>query len=192
MRLLFLFNQLAELFNGSEPIEAHARNALLNAAEKAEFNGGAIDLPAPFQEVMTETVAHPVCQLIGSTPLPWAPPRTSDDKMYTEHSKCKVHVELLGPGGLVKSGELRLGLYGMMPNSKYGIRTHPAEEIYIMLAGQAFWKRAELPYTLHHPGERSYHPSMMEHGTQTGEKAFMSIYVWHGDISTANYVYSDS
>lgn len=78
----------------------------------------------------------------------------------------------------------------MLPKSKYGVRTHPAEEVFIMLAGQAWWKRAEMQYSLHSSGERSYHPSMMEHGTKTGNNAFMSVYVRHGDISTTNYTYS--
>jgi hypothetical protein len=105
------------------------------------------------------------------------------------HSLPKVNVELLGPDGLIKSNVIRLGLYGMLPNFEYGIRTHPAEEVFVMLAGQAHWKRDNAPYVPHGPGERSYHPSMMQHANRTAEQTFLSVYVWHGDISTQGYVY---
>jgi len=139
---------------------------------------------------MADDDAHPVCKLIVDTPFHWTPPQTSNDPLYVEHSLAKVHVELIGPGGLVKSNDVRMGLYGMLPNNEYGIRIHPAEETYVMLAGRVYWKRGSDPYQLHGPGERSYHPSMMEHANRTGDAAFMSIYVWRGDISTDNYVYS--
>ena len=190
MSLTSLFMELADVFVGPQTIETHSRDALRRAAAGARYSGPTIDLPEPFVQVMSASDAHPLCKLIAGTPLLWTPPTTSADEQYVKHSACKVHVELLGPGGLVKSDQVRLGLYGMLPDSEYGIRTHPAEELYIMLAGEAYWKRGDLPYTLHGSGERSYHPSMMEHGTRTGRLAFMSVYVWHGDISTDNYVYS--
>ncbi|OED36733.1 hypothetical protein AB833_26270 [Chromatiales bacterium (ex Bugula neritina AB1)] len=190
MKLNDLYHQLSEVFDGTEPIEAHAKKALLESAPLAQFSGTAAELPAEIADVMTAPDAHPICRLLARTPLPWAPPGTSDDKLYIRHSDCKAHVELVGPDGLVESDQVRLGLYGMLPESEYGIRTHAAEEIYIMLAGSALWKVAELPYIAHGTGERSFHPSMIEHGTRTAEKAFMSVYVWHGDISTDSYVYT--
>ena len=129
------------------------------------------------------------CRLIGELPIHWAPPETSPDPLYKEHSHCKAHVELLGPTGLVASSKIRLGLYGMLADSEYGIRTHPAEETYIMLAGSAFWKCGDTPYRRLFTGERSHHPSMVPHATRTGDAAFMSIYIWDGDISTENYRY---
>ena len=65
----------------------------------------------------------------------WPPPETSNDPLYIKHSISKVHVELLGPNGLVKSDKVRLALYGMKPGAEYEIRTHVAEEIYIIPAG---------------------------------------------------------
>jgi hypothetical protein len=101
----------------------------------------------------------------------------------------KVHVELLGPDGLVRSDVVRLGVYGILPNSEYGLRTHPAEEVFVMLAGHADWKRGSLDFTPSGVGERSYHPSMMPHPTRLGTQGFMSAYTLTGDLSTAQYVY---
>lgn len=190
MQLQNLYKQLSSVFDGQLPIEISAREALLSAANTAEYSGASSALRQPFLEVMAQPTAHPVCQLISEAALPWAPPKTSGSAEYIENSLCKAHVEILGPGGLVKSDAVRIGLYGMMPNSTYGIRTHPAEETYIMLAGEAWWKRGEDEYAISVSGERSHHPSMMEHATRTEAQAFISIYAWVGDISTDNYVYN--
>lgn len=185
-----LFTAVAAALDGTIPIEKAGREALLEAAPEAKWNGSGVPLPASVLSVMRETNAHPCCEIIAATGLQWAPPTTSPDPTYTAHSLAKVHVELLGPTGLVPSDTVRIGLYGMLPHAEYGIRTHPAEEIYIMLAGQADWLRGDAPYITHQSGERSHHPSMMAHASRTTNKAFMSVYVWTGDISTANYVYS--
>ena len=146
-------------------------------------------LDMPFLDVMTEKNANPICADILKVPFAWVPPKTSDDPLYTAHSHSKVHVELLGPQGIINSKIVRLGLYGILPNSEYGIRTHPAEELFIMLAGQAEWLRGAGKYELKKEGEYSYHPSGMRHATKTTHSAFMSVYIWSGDISTDNYHY---
>jgi len=65
----------------------------------------------------------------------WGPPNIPNSPLDIKHSISKVHVELLGPNGLVKSDKVSLGLYGMKPSAEYEIRTHAAEEISIILAG---------------------------------------------------------
>jgi len=194
MPLQKLFTELAAVFDGSEPIGVHAQKALLSAdcnISAYDANGANTSLlPEPFLNIMSAADAHPVCATIARTPFQWAPPQTSSDALYIQHSLAKVHVELLGPGGLVESDQVRIGLYGMLPDAEYGIRTHPAEELYVMLAGEVFWKRDTDPYLLHMPGERSHHPPMMEHANKTADKAFMSIYVWYGDIATDKYHYA--
>jgi hypothetical protein len=84
-----------------------------------------------------------------------------------------VHAELLGPDELVRSDVVRLGVYGMLPNNEYGLRTHPAEEVSVMLVGQADCKRRFADFTWSGVGERSYHPSMMPHATLLGTQGFM-------------------
>ena len=105
------------------------------------------------------------------------------------HSLRKAHVELVGPDGLVESDSIRLGLYGMKPGANYGIRTHPAEEVFVMMAGRADWKRGDAPIAELGPGERSHHPSMMPHATRTNDRAFLSVYAWIGNVTTDGYVY---
>jgi len=92
MQLYSLFMQLADALDGAESIEHHARQALQDAAGQAQYSGHSVELAKPFIEAMNDADAHPVCKLIQSLHLPWAPPETSSDKLYIEHSGCKAHV----------------------------------------------------------------------------------------------------
>jgi len=189
MTLDNLFEGLRELLSEEFPIERNARAELQIATGAVSRPQTPTKLADPFLEVMANDSAHPLCHLIAGLPFCWAPPQASPDPLYKDHSHFKAHVELLGPDGLAHSSKVRIGLYGMLPHSEYGLRTHPAEETYIMLAGSAFWKLADAPYQRLFAGERSHHPSMMPHATRTQEDAFMSIYIWDGDIATDQYRY---
>ena len=184
----FLLN-LADVFDGDIGIEKAARRELRKVPQ-ANFSTKQCALPASIVSVMQQSDAHPLCGDIIEMPFDWRPPETSKNSLYIKHSIFKSHVELVGPDGLVRSDLVRLGLYGMLPDSEYGIRTHPAEEIYIMLAGECFWKRGDAPYICERSNGRSYHPSFMPHASKTEGQAFMSVYAWVGDLSTNAYKYS--
>ena len=52
-----------------------------------------------------------------------------------------------------------------------------AEEVFIMLAGEAEYFRGTENYHVKNVGEYSYHPSGMRHATKTNHLAFMSVYI---------------
>lgn len=189
MSLAHLFTALADACDDRFDIEAAARNVLLDAAGSAVSLAEPVALPASFRKVLSEDNAHHSCKLIADCPLPWSIPKTSDDPAYQADSSKKLIVELIGPDGPVASKDIRVGLYGIAPGAHYGYRTHPAEEVFVMLAGEADWAKGEGGFTTLRPGERSYHPSMMRHATITRYHAFMSLYVWRGDVSFDGYVY---
>ena len=189
MRLKPLFLALADALDGDLEIERFGAQELRLAAEFAYYEGETSPLKAPMLDVFAMPDVHSVCAEIANAKLLWEPPRTSSDPAYIAASIKKAHVELIGPDGIVKSGKIRMGLYGMYPNADYGIRTHPAEEVFVMLAGEAWWKRGDEDYICETAGKRSYHPSMLPHATRTKDKAFMSVFIWSGDVSTDQYVY---
>ena len=184
------FRNLADVFTGTADIEKNARSALLAATCPKALTDNKTTLKAPFSDIMLQNDAHPICDSILRMNFNWSPPTTIDEESYIRDSINKSHVELIGPSGIVNSNSIQIGLYGMLAHNKYGIRTHPAEEVYIMLAGEVFWKVGNTEYLRHTAGQRSYHPSMVPHANKTENKAFMSVYVWQGDISTENYVYN--
>ena len=174
---------------GPLTIEPHVRNALQSFKTAVQPQSCPAPLPQRIISVMERADANLICKLITEVQLDWGPPETSNDPVYIKHSISMVHVELLGPNELVKPDKGRLGLYDMEPGAEYGIRTHPTEEIYIMLADDVGWKGCNAQYALHLPGERPYHPLMMPHASHTHAVAFLSVYEWHGDLSTDSYVY---
>ena len=189
MTIASLFDGLFDILSDDQVIERNAKAELRHLKAQNVPLGEPARLKEPFLDVMARNDAHSICSLISELPFHWAPPETSSAPVYKDHSHFKAHVELLGPTGLVTSSKIRLGLYGMLPHSEYGIRTHPAEETYIMLAGSAFWKVDDAPFGQLFTGQRSYHPSMVPHATRTGDDAFMSIYIWDGDIAAEKYRY---
>ena len=188
--LEMFFRNLADVFTGTADIEKNARSTLLAATCAKASADNKTNLKAPFSDIMLQNDAHPICDSILRMNFNWSPPTTIDEESYIRDSINKLHVELIGPSGIVNSNSIQIGLYGMLAHNKYGIRTHPAEEVYIMLAGEVFWKVGNTEYLRHTAGQRSYHPSMVPHANKTENKAFMSVYVWQGDISTENYVYN--
>ena len=188
--LEIFFRNLADVFTGTADIEKNARSALLAATCPKALTDNKTTLKAPFSDIMLQNDAHPICDSILRMNFNWSPPTTIDEESYIRDSINKLHVELIGPSGIVNSNSIQIGLYGMLAHNKYGIRTHPAEEVFIMLAGEVFWKAGSTEYLRHTAGQRFYNPSMVPHANKTENKAFMSVYVWQGDISTENYVYN--
>ena len=121
MTLATLIEELRDLLCEDYPIERHARAELRRVLSRRAQTEIALPqdpapLPGPILEAMNRDGAHPICRLIETLPFHWAPPQTSADPLYQEHSHFKAHVELLGPGGLLASSKIRLGLYGMLPH----------------------------------------------------------------------------
>jgi len=99
-----LFVALADVFDGPHEIERFAADMLRTSAGSAalsDLSDSGSALPTSVLEEMSRPDAHPVCALIARMPFSWAPPTTSSDPAYIAHSTRKVHVELLGPQGLV-------------------------------------------------------------------------------------------
>ena len=189
MQLAKLYTALAETLDLNRRIERNGHAALLDVADRASLTATAARLDNAYMQIFQEADAHPVCELIASIPFDWSPPTTSNDPKYIADSTATAHVELIGPEGIVRSQDIRIGLYGMLPGHEYGVRTHLAEEVFVMLAGEADWRTGGGDYQPLRAGDRSYHASMLPHANRTRSHAFMSIYIWHGDVSTESYVY---
>ncbi|MEM7300813.1 MAG: dimethylsulfonioproprionate lyase family protein [Pseudomonadota bacterium] len=183
-----LFLALADALNGPIEIEKMGREAFLKHSNEAIVDPTqSTPLAEDIQSVLAAPDAHPACRELAIAPLPWAPPITTDDPAYIEVSKKKALVELIGPAGIVQNNEIRMGVYGISKHVEYGIRTHPAEEVFVMIAGRVDWLMGDETYAEYGPGVRRHHLSMVPHATRTRNSAFMSIYVWTGDVSFEKY-----
>ena len=89
-------------------------------------------------------------------PFGWRPLETSKSSLYTKHTVFKSHVELFGPGGLIKPESVRLDLYEMITDREYGVEIHPAMEMCIMPAGKCFWEHSGALYCCERSNGRSH------------------------------------
>lgn len=95
--------------------------------------------------------------------------------------------ELLGPTGQFHHPELRVGLYVQKAGFHYGLRTHPAEETYILLGGRSCWATGQDAPVPRRTGEILHHPSMIPHQTLTREAPVIATWRWSGDVAYEGY-----
>jgi hypothetical protein len=95
--------------------------------------------------------------------------------------------ELIGPSGQVFHPDIRVGLFVQAPDFHYGLRTHPAEETYILLGGGSFWATGTDAPSPRLTGEVIHHPSMIRHQTLTRDAPFIAAWRWSGDIAYDGY-----
>ena len=108
-----------------------------------------------------------------------SPPRRAPISSRTTAMPCSP-----GPGGLVASDALALGVLMLGPGIHYPTHRHPAVEIYVVAAGEAEWQKGEEPWRREPPGTVIRHESMMPHATRTLAEPLLAAYLWRGDLAT--------
>jgi quercetin dioxygenase-like cupin family protein len=96
---------------------------------------------------------------------------------------------ILGPADrrahpLIEDATSSMGLLMLGPDVVYPRHRHPAEEIYIPLAGRAWWQRGDGPWRRVQPGIAIHHPPCIPHATRTGGDPLVALYLWQGEIAT--------
>jgi quercetin dioxygenase-like cupin family protein len=99
--------------------------------------------------------------------------------------------EIVGPGGLVPSDDLRLGLTLIAPATHYPAHAHPAIETYLVVAGNALWQQGSGEAGMQPPGALILHPSSISHAMRTEGDALLAVYSWRGDLVSPS-VYLDA
>jgi quercetin dioxygenase-like cupin family protein len=94
------------------------------------------------------------------------------------------YVVLAGPGGLVPTDSLAMGILLLGPRTHYPTHRHPAVEIYVVAAGEAEWRKGKSSWRREPPGGVIRHETMMPHATRTLEEPLLAVYVWRGDLKT--------
>jgi len=92
--------------------------------------------------------------------------------------------EIVGPPeSLFHSDHVCFGLTLIGPHTHYPAHTHPAVELYQVVAGTAQWQ-LNGQWSTKPPGSFILHPSHAEHAMRTGEEPLLAIYSWSGAIHT--------
>jgi hypothetical protein len=91
--------------------------------------------------------------------------------------------EWIGQRGVFMSDTIACGVLLLGPDTEYPDHSHEAEELYLPLAGHAFWRSAEVPWRLRPPGEWIRHSSWTTHAMRTSQEPLLAAYVWRaGDL----------
>jgi mannose-6-phosphate isomerase-like protein (cupin superfamily) len=94
------------------------------------------------------------------------------------------YAELVGPGGPVRTEDLRLGVLLLGPGTLYPLHRHPAEEIYLVVSGAADWRRGGGHFRPRPAGSLVYHPPGEPHAMRTAGEPMLAVYAWTGDVAT--------
>ncbi len=92
--------------------------------------------------------------------------------------------EILGQDTPLKTNAMRGFMIYQTPGYHYPLHQHPAEEIYLVLAGEAeFEIEGEESKTLR-PGDVSFHASNAPHALTTTDRSILAYVLWRGDLTT--------
>lgn len=96
--------------------------------------------------------------------------------------------QVIGQVGLLKSDNVRTGLFLLVPGLHYPMHTHAASEIYFCLSGSVTLQYGlnGVPFDLR-PGEISVTQSNHVHSLTTGLQPTLLVYQWIGDVDSPNW-----
>ncbi len=97
--------------------------------------------------------------------------------------------EWIGERGAFVSGAVACGVLLLGPETEYPAHSHEAEELYLPLAGRAFWRLDQSGWRLREPGTWIHHPSWTVHAMRTAAEPLLAAYVWRaGDLSAKSRI----
>ena len=94
------------------------------------------------------------------------------------------YCELAGPHGHLIDTRKSLGVLLLAPRTHYPQHRHPANEIYVVLAGSAEWRVDDEPWRRRDPGAAIRHRSMAIHAMRTDESPLLAAYLWTDHLDT--------
>jgi Dimethlysulfonioproprionate lyase len=75
------------------------------------------------------------------------------------------------------------------PETEYPAHSHEAEELYLPLAGRAWWRSSESDWRLRPPGTWIHHRSWTVHAMRTEREPLLAAYLWRaGDLSAKSRI----
>jgi hypothetical protein len=97
--------------------------------------------------------------------------------------------EWIGRRGAFESDAIACGVLLLGPETEYPAHSHEAEELYLPLAGRAWWRLAGSDWRLRPPGTWIHHPSWTTHAMRTEAEPLLAAYVWRaGDLTAKSRI----
>jgi Dimethlysulfonioproprionate lyase len=97
--------------------------------------------------------------------------------------------EWIGERGAFVSDGVACGVLMLGADTEYPAHSHEAEELYLPLAGRAWWRSGAADWRLRAPGAWIHHPSWTVHAMRTEREPLLAAYVWRaGDLSAKSRI----
>jgi hypothetical protein len=97
--------------------------------------------------------------------------------------------EWIGERGAFASDAIACGVLLLGRETEYPAHSHEAEELYLPLAGRAYWRSAKSDWRLRPPGDWIHHPSWTSHAMRTAREPLLAAYVWRaGDLTARSRI----
>jgi len=91
---------------------------------------------------------------------------------------------IIGPEGPFASDEIRLWMVYMPAQLDYTWHHHPAEEIYLVVSGQAVFRRNGAPDKMLGESQTSFHESNQSHAMTTTDAPVLCLVAWRNEFDT--------
>lgn len=91
---------------------------------------------------------------------------------------------IIGENGPFTSEKIRLYMVYMPPGLYYPWHHHPAEEIYMVIAGNAVFRRKGMPDATLREGDTSFHKSNQPHAMETTRDPILCLVAWRNAFDT--------
>lgn len=116
-------------------------------------------------------------------------PRLSWNQTYTSDDLDRMFLDrygwtaMLGSSGYVDSEILLSGFLLLGPDVEYPVHRHSAEEIYVVLSGEATWKVGDADWQPKPAGSIIHNPPWQRHGMRTvREQPLLIGYLWNAGL----------
>ena len=108
-------------------------------------------------------------------------------KLPEEFSKRIFASEIIGPKGIIDNPSIRVGLLLQLDYVAYPKHWHSAEELYLVLLGEAHWSVDDGSPEVRPPESFVHHKSNQPHSMTTIEEPLLAMWGWTGDIDGQSY-----
>lgn len=106
---------------------------------------------------------------------------TTQDTRFMDKLGC---YSIIGKGGPFASDSLRLFIVYMPAGLYYPWHIHPAEEMYMVISGNAVFKRGGAADECLSEGQSMFHESNQPHAIETKEIPMLSLVAWRNHLET--------
>ena len=108
-------------------------------------------------------------------------------KLSEEFSKRIFASEIIGPKGIIDNPSMRVGLLLQLDHVPYPKHWHSAEELYLVLLGEAHWSVDDGSPEVRSSENFVHHKSNQPHSMKTIEEPLLAMWGWTGDIDGQSY-----